>query len=503
MLFPALIFAQDESSNFTIKNTQSLRDGMSTGLVRVIGDDGTYIYCSRLVKWKSTIEKYSMTDLTLIGSGIDPNEDVKNSEVIGTYMLGGSPTIISRFFDNKLNKYNFYSHRLDPEKMVFLPSVKIFERAITEGSSRASNAFGEVTVTSSKDYNFMVVSYNDYTEKISPEDVTKKKFNQKLNLFDRNGDIKATSDFKLPYDNFSITEKAVSNDGVFYVIGFAIVGDADAGTRKRKDFLVSYDIEKDLQKVVEIEIADNYAFASSMHFMFAENGQILVSGITNKKIGDDKKAYGCLLTGFDKNLNQTSNYHTELETDFEGAGFGVKRIINRPDGSALILAEKFYASSQTSTNSSGIQSTITSYHYDDIVAVNFTSAGEADWVKVIEKRQLSKGSDQYANANFDPTRYSSFSVMVQDDAVIIIYNQPKAYYDDPIGANIVALKMVDKESEIIVATLDVSGNLSKNRLLESGNELCVITSSFRNFSNGKAYFCATSLSDEQIFSIAE
>jgi hypothetical protein len=444
-----------------------------------------------------------MTDLVLAGSIINPIYDIKNIELIGTYMLGGSPTIITRVFDNKLDKYIFYSHRLDTEKMVFLEPVKIFERFVTEGSSRARSAFGEVNVFSSEDGNFMVVSYNDITEEISEDDATKKKFNQKLNLFNRAGELVAASVFELPYEQFNITQKALSSEGVVYMIGFAYSGDSNAGNRKRKDYLVSFDIEKEVRQEVEIIIEDNYSVATNLHLFLSKNGDIQISGITSLKTAEDKITYGCLLSKFDKSLIQSAAHQSKLETDFAGSGFSVKKIINRPDGSSVVLAEKFYTKSQTSTNSSGIQSTITSYHFDDILAVSCNSAGDVEWIKVIEKRQLTKGSDQNANLSMDPTRFSSFCALVDDDRVHIIYNQPKAYYDDPIGAKVTALKMVDKESEIIVATLDSEGNLSKKRMLDSGNEICVVTNSFRTLTNGTAYFCGTSLSEEQIFSIVK
>ncbi|MBI3883732.1 MAG: hypothetical protein HY305_05855 [Sphingobacteriales bacterium] len=97
------------------------------------------------------------------------------------------------------------------------------------------------------------------------------------------------------------------------------------------------------------------------------------------------------LQKFEKEKTQKRMEKNDKEGEYEAPDLTVRNINIETDGSILIACEEYYITQQTSsyTSSNGMVSyrTISTYHYDDILAAKINAKGEYQWLRKIPKKQ--------------------------------------------------------------------------------------------------------------------
>ena len=181
-----------------------------------------------------------------------------------------------------------------------------------------------------------------------------------------------------------------------------------------------------------------------MSFKVASNGTIFISGLTST---EEKGVNGTVSILLDNNLNELNRSIDKFPESFVTTSFSekqlkkldrqqtkaskkglkepdaimynydIKYILQNANGSFTMLAEQYYIEviTTTTTNANGGMSTTTKYiyHYDDIIAVNFSKEGDFIWRKLIAKTQESSGDYGF---------YSSFLPIKNGENLGIIYN---------------------------------------------------------------------------------
>ena len=100
--------------------------------------------------------------------------------------------------------------------------------------------------------------------------------------------------------------------------------------------------------------------------------------------------------------------------DVEMPDYKLDELIIKEDGSILLIAEQFRIDVVTSYYGQYGASTTTYYfNYNDIIVVNYSKAGDVQWMTKVPKAQRTAGDEGF---------YSSYSMIMQDDNLYFIYN---------------------------------------------------------------------------------
>lgn len=117
-------------------------------------------------------------------------------------------------------------------------------------------------------------------------------------------------------------------------------------------------------------------------------------------------------------LTQLTGKAASEENKSELFDFGIKNLILRNDGGAILISEMFFKTIETRTvpNIYGNYSYIDYdyFHFNDIVAFSINNDGSVDWQNVMKKRQVSEEDGGY---------YSSFGMLVLRNELHFIFNE--------------------------------------------------------------------------------
>lgn len=460
----------------------------------IIGHDDKSIYLSRFLKGKRHIEKYAISTLTLERSvEADLSYQDNDLALVGQFMLGGRPTLITSYYNKKAKISYLYLQGVDPETLVLSTPQKISEtyREMNFSfSSTYTSAAAASSVQVSEDGEFAFSMNADITAETSDEDIKAGKVGFRGVLIGSDGEILEETKFKFPYENFSIIQKKVSNDGAVYILGYESVVDEDApkrmfGGERRKIGPVHL-------LVLDVATGEFFAYdpdlkgrdVEMLAFSFSDDGGVNLGGLSST---EGKGVNGSFFMKLDKDFNETGASVSEFETDFITTSWSEKKkedlekkqekgknvdepqlynyyidhLLSKPDGSCLILAEQYYVRVVThtyTTANGGTQTTTTYYYYyNDIIALNYDKNGELAWKKVLPKKQVSTNDGGY---------YSSYFVVQEGNDVHIIYNDRESNYVDTEGMSNAEIKALSRSTIGAKITLDEYGETTKQKLFE-------------------------------------
>lgn len=163
-----------------------------------------------------------------------------------------------------------------------------------------------------------------------------------------------------------------------------------------------------------------------------KNGNLVMCALYDDKKNSEDVANGFMYASFNPETGapvktkytqfpkEFVNELTGRETKDEGKlyTFGVKKVILRNDGGALVLAESFIKDTRESAIPVGMQpgfntyvrSTI--YQYNDIIAFSLNPNGDLEWRNILHKKQSSED---------DNGIYSSFFIANEKDKLRLLY----------------------------------------------------------------------------------
>lgn len=219
------------------------------------------------------------------------------------------------------------------------------------------------------------------------------------NLHSRRGFITANDDL---YDAFSIHQIDVQGNKKELI--------ADNLTYTLNDLVMEYDTRNDNLLLCGFYTERQQASQSNGYFF---------TKVSPTRWYLEKPVF----KSFDENtIQKTQSGNTTLFGNNNTLNnFITKRVLPRNDGGVLMLAESYYVSARTMYNTFSLfndfgqrDRQISSYYFNDVVALSLLPNGELEWVSVLKKEQYSESDNGY---------YGSFGVMNSKQAVHLIFNE--------------------------------------------------------------------------------
>lgn len=109
----------------------------------------------------------------------------------------------------------------------------------------------------------------------------------------------------------------------------------------------------------------------------------------------------------------------------------MRKFESTADGGYIGVAEEYFVTKSTSTNSNGVVTTTYRYFYNDVIVFKLDKSGEISWKKKIQKNQMTIN---------EPGFMSSIVIKQTKDKLYIIFNDNMKNYD-PVTKKFLDLEM--------------------------------------------------------------
>lgn len=230
------------------------------------------------------------------------------------------------------------------------------------------------------------------------------------------------------YNDYLVGAVKVANNGSLF-----FVGNARAEAERRRDdyvlhYIYCYNPTTDLLK--DFLLGENGVYTTDVvlaHDM-KHNRIVAVATIANSFSNTSKgiEVISISNDSFNMVYNNFIDYSYSLKSGILGenraakgsplTNFKLTEVIIRSDGGAVVIAEKFYITTQTQTyfaNGQPQTTTRSVYNYDDVFIISANPDGTVAWEQVINKSQSSVNDGGY---------YSSFITVTLNNEINIIFN---------------------------------------------------------------------------------
>lgn len=474
----------------TIKWSNPIESGKRAPAPIVIGQNNEHIFIIRYASIKKMfIDRYLTKNLTSKKSQIFISQyKDKKLKLEAAQMLNGQPVILTSFYNKKKKLIYFFLLKISPNlitsKPILLGSIPVNKKKV----------FSTITEGGIREFELNISDDGTSAFSIFPQGTMENpsKLNKGI-LLNSKFEKQAETTIKLPFlpNDFKILKRQLSNDGLYYILGFNTIKGKSTGiiktTRIYRDEIYLYAIDTengDLYKTV-IDINEDI---EQMTMQVLKNGNIGIACLTST---EGKGVNGSLFIIYDNGLNELNRTTTPFEDDFITPTYSKKQkkelnkkknkakskgkkvpiaifydyfldhIIETKDGNLTILAEQYYVvvETRTSTNpSTGATTTTRVYHYyyNDIIAINYDRDGIFNWKNAIKKRQHSVNDGGF---------YSSYLPIKIDDEVGLIFNSTElenAEDDDDLSR--IEKKKAAKRTICMSYTLHSDGEVSSEEL---------------------------------------
>lgn len=499
------VSAQDEIQEFEgeIKWSELFTQSKYISSPDIIGQDGEFVYLTRVLKKKTYIEKYNMRTLVLSQSmELDLTYNDQKLKLLSKFMFNDRPVLYTSFYNEKTKTNYCFVQTID--KSTLIPSKPIVVSQVVRPKSKgiisnmnmaSASESGELStnflVSENKSLGYTLeLNYADQLKKDDPLVVS----NMKGKLLDENLKIIVENDFMLPYPSFSIIQTKLSNDGLIYMAGYQMRTEKSTTGIIRRDVnvygnleVLVLDLESGEIEVLDVSLGEERV-VKSFTFKIDSEGAIIISGLTG---GSNSGVSGGFYAKYNASLKEEAINFVDFEEDFitqdwsekskeklekqneknESKGeearnpnlynYKIRDLIVKPDGTSTLLAEQYYVRevTRTYTTSNGGTRTVTTYYYyyKDIIALNFDDNGDLVWKTVIDKYQMSTNDGGY---------YSSFFTILDGNDINIIYNDRESNAADTEGMTNAQIKALRRTTVGVRVLLNEEGGQAKEKLFE-------------------------------------
>jgi hypothetical protein len=141
---------------------------------------------------------------------------------------------------------------------------------------------------------------------------------------------------------------------------------------------------------------------------------MLIDNETKEVRKESKKEFGIDFITSNMSDKRTKRIKKKKEKgkEFELYNYDLDDIILRNDGGVIQVAEQYYVTQHTYTDSNGNSRTTYTYHYNNIIVISISPEGEIEWARKIRKRQSTSGS----------TLFISYHLSIINNKLFFFYN---------------------------------------------------------------------------------
>ena len=315
---------------------------------------------------------------------------------------------------------------------------------------------------------------------------------------------KWSGNIKLPYidDFYDVSNYKIGNNGEFYLLGKTwktlekeglsgktktiIKRASDGNPNFNYSFLVFNTLTSE-SKEFEIDLKSN--FITDVNFEISENTNsvVCVGFYSAERSGYIKGTFSLSIDLTNKNINYSNQKDFSNEflslfvgerkaeriregkyDDFELSNFRMDDFIIKPDGSAVLVAEKYFVSmtTQSYTDASGLTRTTTTYTYTygDIIVIYFNPSGGIDWYAKVPKNQVTQD---------DGGPYSSYLMNVDEKKIYLIFNDHKNNIERLKNGEDVRNMGNPKKSATVIVSIDNTGKIERELLFSAEEQKLV------------------------------
>jgi hypothetical protein len=434
-----LVSFQLSAQNITIKWGNEFKGNRRSLVTAVIGRDetGTYVESThlRISFFGRSHRTIDLDDVTL--DKLDNNNNLVYSKRLvakspdgeslnyeGMMMVDGKIMLFTSRYNKRTDKNIAYACTVSGADGTVQGNITQVDE-IEATKKKNDGAFSFMQSSDSSE----ILVYHDEPYEKNEED----RFS--LKIYDNSLKMLWNKDVSVPYrdKDFTISGYTLSNDDKVYMLA-----KIQEGNREKKHGLPNYrytilSYSEDSKTPKEYVMSLGAKFISDIQFQLNNNNDLVCSGFCSKNNSEDVS--GVFYMTIDSRTGKVM--HSSIkEFDMETLGqfmskrkarkqrelkaYELRQLIPREDGGSVLLGEQFYIEVVTTSDGKGHTTTTYYYHYNDILAVGITPAGEIDWVTRVPKKQVSANDGGF---------YSSFATCVYKDKVFIVYNDHKKNKD--------------------------------------------------------------------------
>ncbi len=471
-------------------------------LSEVIGEDKDGFYTlrvkgSRFGSSDMWIQRYdNQMNLKFSEELLIPKKGKKKLLYEGIYILQGQLILMTSLTDKEIGKSFAFAYPISAKGIVGSKFKKLDEIAM---DGRKSGSFGfQISQDSSK----FLVYHNKPYDKYNNEKFSYKVYDNSLNLV-------WEKEVQLPYRDkyFSIEDYIIDNTGDVYMRA-TIFPDKTKGEKKIKGeqaakfVIVSYQHKTDQLTQFEVQLTGKWVESISYEINEATK-EVVVGGFYS----DDKKlkingifyltmdlADGTVKTISKKAFDDS--FMTEMIGEKKAAkgkglsSFFFDHFFVKKDGGAYLIAEQYYVTTSTYTDSNGNTHTRTVYHYNDIIVVSVDKAGNIDWVRNVPKNSAA-GSGYYLSygLNFNETT-NELNLFFNDNPkniALLKENPNKVRKLGNLKKSVAILVAINEEGNISRSPLFTAKDLDKVILAPTKSSMINDTDVITYAVKGKSY----------------
>jgi hypothetical protein len=448
--------------------------------------DGS-LYSTKRVKKDTYLQELSLQSLSITEqSEMNFKHNGFDLTSMGNFVFADRPIFMTSYIDKKEGKRHYLLHELEnndlgkPIELATVPYIRIgmigARKKVAEATEKGAYSFNRVV---SDDHETMMISFKN--EDGQTETV----------LYDKDLEEVSRQEMEMPFENFQMTTGRLSNNGRYFMIGYEFEMEESKvlmGRDKKVagDYhMLMFDAVNGEMEDVVLDI-DKDIYSSALKIM--DDGSCVVYGMYSNE--DASGVSGAFFQKLDAKYNVDFTTLEEFEEDFitqfwsdrakkkaekkkkkKNAkkkeepslySYIMHDLAIKENGDMVLLAEQYYMyiTRQTYSNGNGGTYTVTTYHYhyNDVIAVNCSQNGSVTWKQKVQKRQYSTNDGGY---------YSSFYTIVQENDILLMYNDKEANMEDADEAGNVLDKRKQRRNTIAaLITLSDDGESAKNTLFD-------------------------------------
>ena len=453
--------------------------------------DGSF-YATKRAKKKRILQ--SMDLETLIPDAEVELELKQNGEkvsLVNSFIFNDRVLFLTSRVDKKAGKQHYYLHQLTSRlalgKGREIATTAWFKRRMIGAKKNADKA-AETGAFSfrfsvSDDKETLMIQYGDASGATH------------ILLMDKELDEVNRSIMTLPYETFQVVSARLTNNGLYYMVGYEEgIGETDGLIKRERKIAGDYhvliydavtaeltDIDLEINNKIKSVAIKTLADGSSIAYgMYTKDKATGISGAFFQKINAKNDVEYTTLEEFEEDFitqfwsdrqkkkaekkKNRKNQNKKVEPSL--FSYIMHDLAIKENGDVVLIAEQYYmrVTSHTYRDANGNTHTTYTYHYyyNDIIAVNCKPDGEVTWKQKVKKRQYSINDSGY---------FSSFYTVVQGDEIYMIYNDKESNLEDSEEATTIREKRKQKRNTVAAfITLEEEGDMDRKTLFDFSGE---------------------------------
>lgn len=223
-------------------------------------------------------------------------------------------------------------------------------------------------------------------------------------VFDDEGELVQNGEFTIRYPDNRLRMRSlrVSNTGNIFVLGQFVRNNNIRDSEASKYLIYRFDLETEQGDEFPINIEDRFITDLAFRLDREENMYVAgfysnrnseqIAGTLMQKISVDGELMIDASEKFDESFLRNFLSRGKVRKGGELRNFRLDSqdgIVLRSDGGILLIAEKFFVTSQSYRDMYGYWVDREFYHFEEVILTSISGEGEIEWHSIVDKNQIS------------------------------------------------------------------------------------------------------------------